>query len=132
MVSPRVTDTMFYEDTIAWARATGNDGLLATLMRNGPPPYSNLLDYEPALSHEHDWNAYPEFNNDLEMPANLFVPENSLMDRINGLRAFLDTFSVLYPQLQGIDLRLDVPRVDVPVYVVLGAHEARGRANSRP
>jgi pimeloyl-ACP methyl ester carboxylesterase len=35
---------------------------------------------------------------------------------------------VLYPQLQDIDFRTDVPRLDVPVYVVLGAHEARGRS----
>jgi proline iminopeptidase len=101
---------------------------VATLERNGPPPYANLLDYEPALSHEHDWNPYPEFNNDLEMPANLFVPENTVMDQVNGLRAFLDTFSVLYPQVQGIDFRSDVPELRVPLYVALGAHEARGRA----
>ncbi len=128
MVSPRATDVMFYEDTLAWADDTGNDALAATLRRNGPPPYANLLDYEPALSYEHDWNAYPEFNNDLEMPANLFVPENTLIDQVNGLRAFLDTFSVLYPQLQDTDFRTDVPSLGVPVYVVLGAHEARGRA----
>ena len=62
------------------------------------------------------------------MPAILFVPENTLMDRINGFRSFLDTFSVLYPQLQEIDFRHDVPRLNVPVYIVLGTHEARGRA----
>jgi proline iminopeptidase len=57
------------------------------------------------------------------------VPENDLMDQVNGLRAFLDTFSVLYPQLQGIDFRHDVPSLEVPVYVITGAHEARGRAS---
>lgn len=62
------------------------------------------------------------------MPFNLFVPENSAMDRINGLRALLDTFSVLYPQLQDIDFRSDVPGLNVPVYIVVGKHEARGRA----
>jgi pimeloyl-ACP methyl ester carboxylesterase len=50
------------------------------------------------------------------------------MDRINGLRAFLDTFSVLYPQLQNTDFRSDVPSLDIPVYIVVGEHEARGRA----
>ena len=128
MVSPRETDIMFYEDTLAWAERTGNDALAATLRRNGPPPYDNLLDYEPALSHEHDWNPYPELDMSKEMPSNLFVPENSLMDRINGLRGFLDTFSVLYPQLQDMDFRSDVPSLDVPVYMVIGEHEARGRA----
>jgi proline iminopeptidase len=128
MVSQRQTDIMFYEDTLAWAEQTGNAGLGATLSENGPPPYKSLLDYEPALSHEHDWNVYPEFDASNEMPAILFVPENSWMDRINGFRSFLDTFSVLYPQLQGIDFRRDVPRLEVPFYMVLGKHEARGRA----
>lgn len=128
MVSPLETDIMFYEDTLAWAERVGNDALVATLRQNGPPPYDDLLDYEPALSHEHDWNRYPELDTSKEMPGNLLVPENSLMDRINGLRAFLDTFSVLYPQLQNTDFRRDVPTLDVPAYIVIGRHEARGRA----
>jgi proline iminopeptidase len=128
MVSQRETDVMFWEDTLTWAEQTGNDALVATLRQQGPPPYDTLLDYEPALSHEHDWNVYAEFNSGNEMPAILFVPEYALMDQINGFRSFLDTFSVLYPQLQEIDFRHDVPSLAVPVYIVLGAHEARGRA----
>lgn len=128
MVSPAATDVMFWEDTLAWAEAKGDEALASRLRANGPPPYTDVLRYEDALSHEHDWNPYPEFDNDLEMPANLFVPEYDLMDRVNGLRAFLDTFSALYPQLQGIDFRVDVPRLEVPVYLAVGAHEARGRA----
>jgi pimeloyl-ACP methyl ester carboxylesterase len=128
MVSPRETDIMFHEDTLAWAERTGNNALAASLRRNGAPPYHNLLDYEPALSHEHDWNSYPELDTRKEMPFNLFVPENTLMDRINGLRGFLDTFSVLYPQLQDMDFRRDVPSLEIPVYIVTGKHEARGRA----
>ncbi len=38
MVSPRETDVMFYEDTLAWAEQTGNDALAATLGQNGPRP----------------------------------------------------------------------------------------------
>lgn len=128
MVSQRETDVMFYEDTLAWAEANGEDDLVATLQANGPPPYEDILAYEPALSHEHDWNPYPEWDGETELPFTLFVPENQLMDQVNGLRAFLDTFSVLYPQLQDIDFRVDVPRLEVPFYMVVGAHEARGRA----
>ncbi len=128
MVSTTETDRMFYEDTLAWAGRTGNTELADTLREQGPPPYGDLLAYEPALSHEHDWNPYPELDTSKEMPGNLFVPENSLMDRINGLRSFLDTFSVLYPQLSDTDLRSSASSLDVPVYMVIGAHEARGRA----
>jgi pimeloyl-ACP methyl ester carboxylesterase len=128
MVSQRETDIMFYEDTLAWANQTGNEALVATLRENGPPPYETFLDYEPAIAHEHDWNRYPGLDMSNEMPAILFVPEYTWMDRINAFRGFLDTFSVLYPQLQNIDFRKDVLRLDIPVTMVLGEHEARGRA----
>jgi pimeloyl-ACP methyl ester carboxylesterase len=128
MVSQRETDIMFWEDTLAWAEATANTGLVETLRRNGPPPYRNLMDYDPFIAREHDWNPYPEFDPNTEMPAILFVPEYNWMDRINAFRGFLDTVGTLYPQLQGIDFRQDVTALDVPFYMVLGEHEARGRA----
>jgi proline iminopeptidase len=128
MVSQRETDTLFWEDTLAWAESSGEEALAETLRANGPPPYADILDYEIALSHEHDWNVYPEFDGSTEMPFTLFVPENDVMDQVNGLRAFLDTFAVLYPQLQEVDFRRDVPNLEVPVYIIAGAHEARGRA----
>jgi proline iminopeptidase len=131
MVSTAATDRMFYEDTLAWAKRTGDNGLVSTLEKNGPPPYDNLWQYEPALSHEHDWNVYPGFDSvqdEIEMPGNMFVEEYSLMEKLRTMGAFMDTFSVLYPQLSKVDFRRDVPTLKVPVYVVQGAHEARGRA----
>lgn len=128
MVSPRETDIIFYEDTLAWSEATRDDALASTLLENGPPPYDNIRKYEPVISHEHAWNPYPDLDTSKEMPSNLFVPENALMDRINGLRAFLDTFSVLYPQIQNIDFRQDAVTLDIPVYMAQGKYEARGRS----
>ncbi len=128
MVSQRETDIMFWEDTLAWAEKTENTGLVETLRRNGPPPYENLMHYDPFIAREHDWNPYPEFDSTNEMPAILFVPEYSWMDRINAFKGFLDTAGTLYPQLQGIDFRQDVTALNVPFYMVLGEREARGRA----
>ena len=127
MVSPRETDIMFYEDTLAWAQQTGQDNLVETLEQNGPPPYADLLDYEPIINHEHDWNPYPGMENSVEMPFNTFVPENTFMDRVNALRGLLDTYSQLYPQIQEVDFRDDVVELEVPFYMVTGAYEARGR-----
>lgn len=128
MVSQRETDVLFYEDTLAWAGETGQAELVATLEALGPPPYADIRGYEPVIGHEHEWNAYPELDLDNEMPAILFVPENSLLDRLNAFRGFLDTFAVLYPQLQDIDFRRSATTLEVPVTMVLGEHEARGRA----
>lgn len=128
MVNNRATDQMFYEDALAWAEATGNDGLAQQIRSAGPPPYEDLLRYEYTVSYEHQWNAYPGVDQLWEMPFNTFVSENNLLDRINALRGMLDVNYFVYPQLQDHDFRSDVPRLDVPVYLVLGEHEARGRA----
>ena len=36
-------------------------------------------------------------------------------------------FSVLYPQIQGVDFRRDVPTLEVPLYVLDGQHELKAR-----
>jgi pimeloyl-ACP methyl ester carboxylesterase len=131
MVSPTATDRIFYEDTLAWARRTGNVSLVDTLERSGPPPYDSILDYEPALSYEQEVYPYDHSGNaegEGQMAEGIFVGEYDLLDRLHNLGAFLDTFSVLYPQIQDVDLRADAASLDVPVYLFQGAHEARGRA----
>ena len=57
MVSPVETDRIFYADTLTWARETGNTGLVGDLEAIGPPPYDDMLNYEIALTHEHE--VYP-------------------------------------------------------------------------
>jgi pimeloyl-ACP methyl ester carboxylesterase len=131
MVSQRDTDRIFYADTLAWARETGDTGLVATLTENGPPPYEDTLDYEAALSHEMDMYPYDHGHNsegEGGFSENLFVKEYSLTEQVHALGATMDVFSILYPQLQDIDFRTDATRLDVPVYLVQGRYEAPGRA----
>jgi proline iminopeptidase len=131
MVDPRETDGIFYADTIAWARRAGHTGLVHKLTASGPPPYKNILDYEPALTYERQVYPYDHSRNAEGaggFSENLFVGEYSLMEQVHNLGAFLDVFAVLCPQLQNIDFRKDVTRLTVPVYFVEGRHEARGRA----
>ena len=39
----------------------------------------------------------------------------------------MDMGSVMYPQLQRVDFRRDVPSLQVPVYLVMGGHELNAR-----
>ena len=39
----------------------------------------------------------------------------------------MDMFTGMYPQLQGLDFRRDVPRLAVPVYILDGAAELAAR-----
>lgn len=128
MVDNAETDRMFWEDALAWAERTGQDGLADRIRAAGPPPYDDLLQYQHTVSYEHQWNAYPGVDELYEMPANVMVPEFSLMERVNAVRGMFDVNWFVYPQLQDHDFRLDVPRLEVPVTLVLGRHEARGRA----
>ena len=132
MVSQLETDTIFYNDTLEWARATGDEGLAADLVDIGPPPYSRMLDYETALSSEHDVYPYDHSANsegEGGFSENFLVSEYSLIEQVHLLGAFLDTFSVLYPQLQDIDFRQTATEFEIPMFFVQGAHEAVGRAD---
>lgn len=50
------------------------------------------------------------------------------MEQLHVFAGTLDTFAVLYPRIQDIDLREQAASLDVPVYLAQGAHETPGRA----
>ena len=131
MVSPAATDRVFYDDTLAWARGRGDTALVDTLTANGPPPYAAGLAYEPALSFEQEVYPYDHSANAEgggQMSEGILVGEYTLIERVHNLGAVMDTFAVLYPTIQDLDLRTDAILLDVPVYLFQGRHEAPGRA----
>ena len=130
MVDPFETDTLMYAESLADVEARGEEKLAQSLRDLGPPPYGNTLDYPVAISSNPKWMDFPhgeDYSASSEYPAALFVDEYTLIEQLRGMAAIAETFNVLYPQLDGIDFRQDVPRLDVPVYVVEGRYEATGR-----
>jgi hypothetical protein len=128
MVSISATDRIFYEDTLIWARERGDYKLVKELEAIGPPPHSRTLDYETALSYEHEvYDHTPNDEGGGGFSENFLVQEYSLIDKIHLLAGFLDTFSVLYPQIRDIDFRDSARTLPVLVFFVEGAHEAGGR-----
>ncbi len=131
MVSELATDRIFYQDTLAWARDGGDQGLVAELESIGPPPYERMLDYETALSHEQSVYAYDHSMNhegEAQMSENILADEYTLIDEVHLLGAFMDTFAALYPQLQDVDFRKTATTFEIPMFFAQGAHEAEGRA----
>jgi pimeloyl-ACP methyl ester carboxylesterase len=123
------SDRMFYYDILAWARATGRDSVARQLTDQGPPPYPSVYAYEPimiyapqAYDYDHRPNAYGAADFTID------VPEYTLLQKIHTANAILDAWDALYPHMQHVDLRRDVPRLEVPVYFVQGGHEMRGLA----
>jgi proline iminopeptidase len=131
MVSQSATDKVYYRDTLAWARETGNTDLAETLVANGPPPYADARLYDPLLSFEQELYPYDRAGNSEgsgQMGENIFVEEYTFMEKAHVFAGVLETFAALYPQLQEIDFREQAMRLEVPVYLAQGAHETPGRA----
>ena len=138
MVNTLETDQLIYNDTLAWARSTGRTGLADKLKSIGPPPYGSMLNYEMALTYEHEVYPYDHSANsegEGGFSENLGVREYNFIERIHLIAAFLDTFAALYPLIQDVDFRQDAGNnqyattdFEVPVFFVQGAHEANGRA----
>ena len=136
MVSQRVTDQIIWRDLLAYADRTGNGDLYDQVLTLGEPPYRDtpwanslimgyygLLEspYEPPAAYVQRGEAsgVGQFG--------LFGSEYSFVENANLIRGLVDMFSLMYPQLQEIDFRSDVPELGVPVYLLDGANELRGR-----
>ena len=114
-------------------RARGKSGLATELEEIGPPPYTSMLQYETALSFEQEVYPYDHTGNSEGaggFSENFLVPEYSFVDQVHLLAGFMDTFGILYPRIQDVDLRQNAPSLEVPVFFVQGAHEAPGRSRA--
>lgn len=119
------SDRIFYADILAWARSTGRKPLVRKLTALGPPPYQDVYAYEPIMLHENEVYTYAGAQDPFD---SIGTSEFTLLQKAHTINAVLDTWTVLYPRMQAVDLRRDVPELTVPVYFVQGEHEMRGLA----
>lgn len=128
MVAFEETEKIDYALAMKLAKENGDQKVVDTLLKNGEPPYygkavtvksSAYLNY---LSQAMAKN--PEIQNaGFATLRDLSAKEYGLLDKVNYLRGILQTFNHVYPQLYGIDLRKDYPKLEVPVYFLLGKHD---------
>jgi pimeloyl-ACP methyl ester carboxylesterase len=114
------SDRIFYDDIRAWARTTGRPELDRHLERQGPPPYDDVWGYEPFMLYENQ--AYKQ----QDLGLVIGVREYTLLQKVHTINAILDSWHVLYPRMQDVDLRRDVPGLPIPAYFVQGSNEMRG------
>lgn len=135
MVSQRETDRLLYYDVLAYADHTRDEELRAQMLAYGEPPYQDLYAYAFVMGYyERLYKPYTPPAAYLEKgqaaglgPWNVLGSEYNFVEKVNVFRGFLDTAAILYPQLQAIDFRQDVPRLEVPIYVLDGAAELSAR-----
>jgi proline iminopeptidase len=126
MVNLAQTDRRFHTDLLAHAERTGNTALVSELRSYGEPPYADVRSGQSVALH-YTAELMPAFDLGLPGIEGLGTAEYSLVDKRNVVAGLLDTYAVMYPQLQELDFRRDVVRLDVPVYIVQGGLEAPGR-----
>ncbi len=131
MVDQLETDKLMYADSLSYAERSGDAAFADRLREMGEPPYADTLAYTQALAANPEWLDYPrgeDYDRRAEYPTSLFVKEFTLTEQFRAAAGIFETFAVIYPDLQDVDFRISVPRLEVPVYVVEGAHEAPGRS----
>jgi pimeloyl-ACP methyl ester carboxylesterase len=136
MVSQRETDRIIWRDLLAYADRTGNGPMYDQVLSLGEPPYRDMpwansvvLGYYPLLEASYTPSAaYIERGNSSGIgPFGVLASEYGFIDKANVIRGLIDMFSLMYPQLQDVDFRTDVPALEVPVYILDGAHELASR-----
>ena len=136
MVSQRETDRRLYRDVLDLAERTGDEALREQMLAYGEPPYADtpypnaaVMGYYDALGEPYrPPQDYIERGTAANLgPWGIMGSEYNLVEKVNVLRGLIDMFTVMYPQLQEIDFRQDVPRLDVPVIILDGAAELAAR-----
>jgi pimeloyl-ACP methyl ester carboxylesterase len=114
---------LVYPALVARARAAGNQAALRELVALGPPPYTNTTQ----LGVLGKWMA--AFGGLAQQPQRsllieaLLSPAYSLHDVYRYIRGASFSARAMLDDLDQIDLRTKVPRLDVPVYIVQGRHD---------
>ena len=132
MVDVLETDQIIYEMVLEHSRATGDTKFVETLEKQGEPPYlgkSPIQPYSTLFGREYSLYEFPNITNEAYrrdgdiLMLMLKQPEYGWLDRVYYLLGLMNTFNVVYPQLQDTDFRLDAASFDLPVYMMLGRHD---------
>ena len=132
MVDVLETDQMIYEMVLDHSRTAGDKAFTQTLEQQGPPPYlgnSPIQPYSTLFGREYAVYEIPNIKNEEYLHDGdilllmLRQPEYGWLDRVYYLLGLMNTFNVVYPQLQEMDFRLDATHLDLPVYIILGRND---------
>ena len=123
------SERLSYDWTLEQARNAGDESSVAKLAEIGPPPYAGkwrakFLTERRILGKyggEYYGSRIGAFGVVLENLV--FSREYSMVDRVNVFRGIFQSLDALFPELSGMDLFVEVPELEVPVYFCLGRHD---------
>ena len=132
MVDVRETDQLIYKMVMEYSRKIGDIDFVKKLETQGPPPYfgkNPIQPYAMLFGREYQLFEVPNIKDETyrhegdAIQLMLKQPEYGWLDRIYYLLGLMNTFNVVYPQLQETDFRVDVTHLNLPVYIILGRHD---------
>ncbi len=126
-----------YQDVLDLAARAGDAGLAQTIQGFGEPPYGDVFAtafvmqqydalYQPYSPPESVQQLAAAHASEVG-PWGVLGREYNLVEKVSVMRGLMDMFATMYPQLQNIDFRRDVPRLEVPYYMLDGAAELSAR-----
>ena len=125
MVNTTENDILGYEFALDYLMKKGDTKTLESLRRNGPPPYTGENVTGRYVAYLDELNVYmgmPRLS--LIVPiVPFFASEYGYVDKINHTRGVIDSFDVIYPQLEDLDFITQAPRLEVPVYFFAGRYD---------
>ena len=125
MVNTTENDVLGYQLALDYLTQRRDTVTADVLRRNGPPPYAGdgLLDkYVAYLDVLNDYMGAPRYTVIVPIVP-VFAPEYGLVDKLQHTRGLIESFTVVYPQLRGLDFTTQVAQLQVPVYIFAGRHD---------
>lgn len=131
MVNTTENDIMGYQFALKYAADHGNTNTVNALKHNGPPPYVGdgmAMKYAAYMDVLQEYMGQPSMTLGIALMPQL-ASEYGLVDRVNFVRGFLETFGVVYPQLRDLDFTRSANTLDVPVYLLAGRADVNAMAS---
>lgn len=122
-------DIFTYRFALEIAQQHRDEEIFNKLTENGPPPYYGVNGCLKYWAYMNYLNRYMYASTPgggtptKDLMDVLYAPEYSLMDKINWPLGAFSGFYSFYPSLNGRDLKVEAPRLDIPVYFVHGRYD---------
>jgi len=130
MVNVKETDKYMYNYVLEAANRAGDQKKVDKLKEIGEPPYFGdgmLNKYRQFLTsyadYYHSENPFNENREWYSMSSMILFDEYSFIDKIRFFRGMLNTFPLVYQQLQELDFVVEANEIDIPVYYMMGRHD---------
>jgi pimeloyl-ACP methyl ester carboxylesterase len=131
MVNTTENDILGYQLALNYAVERNDTAMVDTLRRNGPPPYVGdemVWKYAAYMNVLQAYMGLPSLTLGVPLMPQI-APEYGLVDRVNFVRGFFETFAAIYPQLSQLDFTTQAAKVDVPVYLLVGRADVNAMAS---